>query len=1271
MKAKTGKGMMTHHRFQSINSKYIFLTIFLFIFSLSINRSAGQASVVTQHNDVSRTGRNTKETILNTSNVSKATFGKIGSYNVDDQIYAQPLVVSNVNVPGKGIKNVLYIATVNNSIYAFDADDPSAAIIWKRNVSGSGAPVNIMDLNANGICGGNYTDFAGNIGIVSTPVIDTITGTMYFVARTKEGTKTFVQRLHAISIIDGSSRSGSPIIITGSVNGVGTGNANGVIKFDPLIENQRSGLLLSNGNIYIAWASHCDSGPYHGWVMAYNSSNLQQVAVYNATKNGNKGGIWMSGQGPAADENGNIYVSTGNGTYGFNGNTKDSTNLANSFVKLSSSLMIKDWFTPYNYQYLQDHDIDLGSSGPLLVPNTNLVVGGGKEGVLYVINRNKMGRLNNQQNNNQIVQSFLINNALDNLHGSTIYYNGPTGEFIYVWLEEDFLKSYKFDRPNGKFLLPYTSKSAMRVPDGMPGGMLSVSSNGQAAGTGIVWACHPYFGDANYLTRTGIMRAFDARDVSKELWNSMQDSVRDELGSFSKFNPPTIANGKVYCPTFSNKVALYGLIANHPLTLRNPDNPANTVAGVNYSYYQGKFLFIPDFTKLTPAKTGTVSTFSIAPRMRNDSFAFQYTGYIAVPTDGYYSFFTSSDDGNRLYIGNELVVDNDSKHIPQERWGAIGLKAGKHAITVQYFDYASGELLNVSYSGPGIPKQVIPASVLYGVTTVATLRDPENPANTVNGLDYAYYEGKFTVLPNVDNLTPLKTGNVANFDLTPRLHDDYFAFKYTGYINVPTDGIYTFYTNSDDGSKLYIGSQVVVANDGLHASKEQSGSIGLKAGKHALTVEYFEYSGGQVLTVSYAGPGISKQIVPASQLFRVPSVVTLRDPENPANTVNGIDYSYYEGKFTVLPNFNNLTPLKSGSVTAFDFSPRLHDDYFAFRYAGYVNVPTDGIYTFYTNSDDGSNLYIGNQLVVANDGLHANREKSGTIGLKAGKHALTVDFFEYNGGQVLTVSYAGPGISKQVIAASALFRVPTGVSLRDPENPANTVNGCNYNYYEGQYTTIPNTDILTPAKAGVINNFLISSRLRNDYFVFKFSGYIQVNTDGVYTFYLNSDDGSKLYIGNQLVVNNDGLHALKEQSGTIGLKAGKHAITISYLEYTGSQILNVSYAGPSLNKQLIPDAAIFRVNAMAAAKYAVSSDSIQLSPVPAVDYLTLAFNEDVQDVKITVVDVGSNVYIRNKFIQVDKRQAKVYLGELKEGVYVLYVEMNDGLVISKQFVIAK
>jgi hypothetical protein len=296
---------------------------------------------------------------------------------------------------------------------------------------------------------------------------------------------------------------------------------------------------------------------------------------------------------------------------------------------------------------------------------------------------------------------------------------------------------------------------------------------------------------------------------------------------------------------------------------------------------------------------------------------------------------------------------------------------------------------------------------------------------------------------------------------------------------------------------------------------------------------------------------------------------------------------------------------------------------------------------------------------------------SGTIGLKAGKHALTVTFFEYNGGQVLTVSYAGPGIAKQVVPASALFRVPTSVTLRDPDNPANTVNGCNYNYYEGQYTTIPNTDMLTPVKTGVINNFLITPRLRSDYFVFKFTGYIQVNTDGVYTFYTNSDDGSKLYIGTQVVVNNDGLHALKEQSGTIGLKAGKHAITITYLEYTGSQILNVSYAGPSLTKQLIPDGAIFRVNSMTAAKYAVTSDSIQLSPVPVTDYLTITFNEDVQEVKMTVADIASNVYIRNKPVQVDKRQATVYLGDLKGGAYVLYVELKNGLVISKQFLIVK
>ena len=463
-------------------------------------------------------------------------------------------------------------------------------------------------------------------------------------------------------------------------------------------------------------------------------------------------------------------------------------------------------------------------------------------------------------------------------------------------------------------------------------------------------------------------------------------------------------------------------------TLRDADNPSGTVAGLDYSYYEGTWSALPDFSSLSAVKTGTVTNVDLTPRNRDDNFGFKFTGYINVPTDGTYTFYDTSDDGSKISIGTTEVVNNDGLHdAGTEKSGTIGLKAGKHAVTITFFEAGGGESLSLSYSGPGLTKTAIPASAWYGVGTPSstTLRAADNPSSTVAGLDYSYYEGSWSTLPDFSSLTAIKTGSVTNIDLTPRNRDDNFGFKYTGYVNVPSDGTYTFYTTSDDGSKLLIGSTEVVNNDGLHGSQEKSGTIGLKAGKHAITVTFFEAGGGEELSVSYSGPGVTKQAIPASAWYGVgtPSSTTLRAADNPSSTVAGLDYSYYEGTWSTLPDFSSLTAVKTGTVTNVDLTPRNKDDNFGFKYTGYVNVPSDGTYTFYTSSDDGSKLLIGSTEVVNNDGLHGSQEKSGTIGLKAGKHAITITFFEATGGQELSVSYSGPGVTKTAIPASEFFRV--------------------------------------------------------------------------------------------------------------------------------------------------------------------------------------------------------------------------------------------------------
>ena len=352
----------------------------------------GQVSVLTQHNDSARTGANLSETALNVSNVNVSQFGKLFSRAVDGQIYAQPLVVSNVNIPGIGARNVVFVATMHNSVYAFDAEDPAVTVpYWQVNL---GPSVPNQDVGS--------PDIQPEIGITATPVIDISSNTIYLVAKTKESGAYF-QRLHALNLSSGQERASSPVVIGASVPGIGNGNVGGVIIFSALKQLNRPGLLLLNGHVYVAFGSHGDHLGATGWVLGYDAATLQRTAVFNSDPDGWLGAIWQAGQGLAADAAGFIYLMTGNGDFNYATGGHD---LGMSFVKLRTpDLSVADWFTPYNYFDLNSDDLDLSGSGPLLIPGTNLVVGGGKEGVLHLLDRSNMGHFH-AGGNTQIVQNF-------------------------------------------------------------------------------------------------------------------------------------------------------------------------------------------------------------------------------------------------------------------------------------------------------------------------------------------------------------------------------------------------------------------------------------------------------------------------------------------------------------------------------------------------------------------------------------------------------------------------------------------------------------------------------------------------------------------------------------------------------------------------------------------------------------------------------------------------------------------------------------------------
>ncbi|PYR98638.1 MAG: hypothetical protein DMG16_20325, partial [Acidobacteria bacterium] len=505
-----------------------------------------------------------------------ASFGKIFSYSVDGSIYAQPLYLPNVFIPGKGIHNVIYVATMKDSVYAFDADSNSganAAPLWQVNFTNPAAGITAVPVDST--VQPYDQNIEGTIGILSTPVIDQSTNTMYLVARTKENGQ-YVQRMHALDVMTGAEKLGGPITIQATIAGTAYDSVNGQMTFNPLRENQRSGLALANGIVYMAWGSHDDYDPYHGWVMAYNASNLQQIGAFSTTPDGARGGVWQSGQPPAIDTNGNLFFSSGNGDW--NG----VRNFGTSVFKLSTAVTsVIDWFTPDDYDYLNNNDLDLGVSGVLLLPNSNLMLTGSKTGDVYLLRQDNLGHM--QTGNSQIPQ--IVHAAAGHIHGSPVYWNSPSlGPLIYLWGETDYLKAFRF---NGATLAasPIMTSMVAAAP-GMPGGILSVSANGTTPGSGIVWASLPLTGDAEDAIVPGILRAFDAGDLTKELWNSTLNLSRDDVGNFGKFSPPTIANGKVYMASFSNRLNVYGFLnANSDFVLQTTPTAfaATLSSSVNFS----------------------------------------------------------------------------------------------------------------------------------------------------------------------------------------------------------------------------------------------------------------------------------------------------------------------------------------------------------------------------------------------------------------------------------------------------------------------------------------------------------------------------------------------------------------------------------------------------------------------------------------------------------------------------------------------------------------
>ena len=522
------------------------------------------ADVLTYHDDAARTGQDLAETTLTPANVNAASFGEKFTDQVDGAIYAQPLYMAGVTIPGQGVHDIVIVATQHDSVYAFDADTAGPPL-WHVNFTDPAAGITSVPTLQNW-----QLDLMPEIGITGTPVIDPATGTLYVAAKTEtkntSGSTQDTYSLHALDVTTGAEKMGGPVVIQPSVPGKGADSVKGVVPFDAYHELQRPALLLSNGVVYVSFGSLGGVPPYHGWVVGYSASTLHQDSVFNTAPNSNDpsgslGGIWMGGEGPSADAQGNIYLLTGSGPFQ---PAKSGGSYSDSALKFTPTLKVADYFAPQNTSYLDQKDYDLGSGGSILIPSSpgsssNLLVGGGKLGTLFAIKTSSMGHQEKKNPNVQEIPNTFLPTAKvtsktpligQNIQGgfftSPAYSNG----YVYVQGVGDVLKQYQVR--NGKLAGP-VAESTNSV--GYPGANISVSSD--AGSNGIVWTLE------NAGTRTiagpAVLHAYNAANVGQELYNSTASAAASQAGPAVKFAVPTVANGQVYVGTKTG-LTVYGLL---------------------------------------------------------------------------------------------------------------------------------------------------------------------------------------------------------------------------------------------------------------------------------------------------------------------------------------------------------------------------------------------------------------------------------------------------------------------------------------------------------------------------------------------------------------------------------------------------------------------------------------------------------------------------------------------------------------------------------------
>jgi hypothetical protein len=787
------------------------------LLALSLLNAQAGTSVLTSHNDNARSGLNCNETVLTPANVASTNFGLLFNQPVDGFVYAQPLVMTNVAIPCKGVHNVVFVATEHDSVYAFDSDNDSGSNslpLWQTSFINPAAGVTTVS-SADVGC----TAVLPEIGITGTPVIDPVCGTIYVEAKTEEktnGVTTFVHRLHALDIRTGAEKSGGPVVIQASVPGAGDGNDGaGNVPFDPMLELNRPGLLLSQGVVYLTYGSHCDITPYHGWVIGYDAHTLALTNVFNTTPNGGLGAIWQSGNGPAADSDGNIFVMTGNGSF-------DSTtngDYSDSFLKISSTngLQLLDYFAPSNQQALSDADRDLGSGGAMLLPDAvgsadhpHLLVGCGKSGTIYLLDRDSMGEFNSSYDN--VVEE--LPRAVGGIWSTPAFFNNT----IYFFGANDVLKAF----PISQAFISSTPSALGADHFGFPGATPSISANG--TNDGIVWIVET---DKYRNNGLAILHAYDATNVASELYDSVLVNVNQDPGPAVKFAVPTIANGKVYVGgqytvavyglgqflaapsitpnggTFTNCLVVslsnsvpgttlyYSLDGSTPTTNSIPytgpfvitnslcvkagafqtcavnsavtsatfiiSNDVGAGAGLTGEYFAlqpATFFNPPTLARTDPTMDFNWTILGPDPLFDLNIFTVRWTGSVQPQFNETYTFYANTSDGALLWVNGQLLVNGWLDQAITEWRGSIPLTAGqKYSLTMEYYEISGTPWAQLAWSSPSMVKSIIPQSQLYPTFAPSFISGPNSFVDGQFQMQLFGLPGKDYVLQTTTNFT--------------------------------------------------------------------------------------------------------------------------------------------------------------------------------------------------------------------------------------------------------------------------------------------------------------------------------------------------------------------------------------------------------------------------------------------------------------------------------------------------------------------------------------